>query len=388
MSVTAIINANIIQKDFYIPEGCILVENGIIRDFGPMRHVEIPADAKLIDAGNRFAGPGLIDIHTHGCYFGDFDQKPLECAEEYLRHGVTSVYPAIYFSFDTEGYVRVLGILKKAMQDPRGKNIRGVYMEGPYLNPKYGADRTNCPWDGPVDRNKHLPIIEAAKDIALVWALAPERENIMDFVEDVCNAVSDPVFSVAHSEASPQEVEALMPYGLRIGTHHTDATGKYHKYPDPEILGVGPDEAVNRNHEIYAELIVDNRGIHVDPYMLRLIRQIKGEDRIILISDASASFGAVPAGYEEPLDINFDDTGEISGTKLTLDKSCRNMMVHTGASIVDVFRYGSTNPAAAAHIRNRGMIAKGFDADIILTDSFMNVSSVMVKGAICYESDC
>lgn len=387
MSVTAIIHANIVQKDFYIPDGCILIEGGTIREFGPASHVEIPEGAKILDAAGRYAGPGLIDIHTHGAYFGDFDAMPLECAEEHLKHGTTSVYPAVYFSFTADEYVRVIRLLKDAMKDPRGKNIRGIYMEGPYLNPKYGASKENCPWAGPVRKEEYQPVIEEAKDVALVWALAPEREGILSYINDVRELCPDAVFSVAHSEAAPQTVEALMPYGLKIGTHHTDATGKYHKYPDPEILGVGVDEFVNRNRDIYAELIVDNRGIHVDPYMLRLIRQIKGEDRIILISDASASFGAVPEGYEEPLDICFDDTGEISGTKLTLEKACRNMMVHTGASIVDVFRYASTNPAAATGIRNRGQIAEGFDADLILTDPFMNVSLVMVKGEVCYESN-
>lgn len=58
-----------------------------------------------------------------------------------------------------------------------------------------------------------------------------------------------------------------MPYGLRIGTHHTNATGDRIFYP--EVRGVCVDEAVNYNREIYAELICDSRGIHVDPYMLR-----------------------------------------------------------------------------------------------------------------------
>ena len=44
-----------------------------------------------------------------------------------------------------------------------------------------------------------------------------------------------------------------MPYGLKIGTHHTNATGDLPKYP--ECRGVCVDETVNYNREIYAELM-------------------------------------------------------------------------------------------------------------------------------------
>ena len=36
-------------------------------------------------------------------------------------------------------------------------------------------------------------------------------------------------------------------------------------------------------------MICDSRGIHVDPYMQRLIRKIKGEDKLVLISDSFVS---------------------------------------------------------------------------------------------------
>ena len=189
------------------------------------------------------------------------------------------------------------------------------------------------------------------------------------------------VFSVAHSEASPQEVEALMPYGLCIGTHHTNATGTIVKYP--ECRGVCVDEAVNYNQQIYAELICDSRGIHVDPYMLRLVRKIKGDDRIILVSDRSYADAPNPPGYEHVTDINFDKWGDIAGSKLTLEVACRNWMKHTGASIVDAFRVGSYVPARACGFYDRGEIREGLKADLILVDFKMNVKTVILNGSIC-----
>ena len=376
----AIKNAVLVMHDHLIPEGVLLIEAGKISAFGEMRRMSIPEGCEVLDAKGAFLGPGFVDIHTHSDGRVFFQDDPVTASRHHLKHGTTTVLPALYFSMDTEEYVKAVGIIRRAMKEKTCANIGGLYMEGPYLNPKFGCDKESNPWQGSVDRADYGPIIDAAWDLAKVWALAPERENILDFVLDVKARNPAAVFSVAHSEASPQQIEALMPYGLRIGTHHTNATGDRPMYP--ECRGVCVDEAVNYNREIYAELICDSRGIHVDPYMLRLVRKIKGDDRIILISDAYACDGPVPPGYEDVSDINFDHTGEIAGSKMTLDIACRNMMKHTGASIVNVFQYASYNPARAVGFFDRGEIAVGKRADLVLVDYNMNIKKVIMKGEL------
>ena len=373
----AIKNATLVMRDHLIPNAVLLMENETIVDFGPMRKLSIPEGCEVIDAEGMYVGPGFVDIHTHSDGKVFFYDDPTAVGH-HLRHGSTTVLAALYFSMTTEEFVDAMNKLREAMNDPACKNLAGLYMEGPYMNPKFGCDREHNPWNGPVDKAKYQPIIDAGWDIVKVWGLAPERENVLDFVLDVKAKNPNAVFSVAHSEASPQQVEALIPYGLRIGTHHTNATGDRIFYP--EVRGVCVDEAVNYNREIYAEQICDSMGIHVDPYMLRLVRKIKGDDRIILISDAYACDGPIPPGYDGVEDINFDWEGEIAGSKLTLDIACRNMMVHTGASIVDVFRFASLNPARAVGFNDRGEIAKGLRADLVICDHQMNIKSVILKG--------
>ena len=114
--------------------------------------------------------------------------------------------------------------------------------------------------------------------------------------------------------------------------------------------------------------------------MLRLVRRIKGDDRVILISDACVDYGPTPPGYDGVTDINFDFMGEISGSKLTLNVACRNMMKHTGASICDVFRFASYNPSRATTLLDRGEIAVGKRADLIFVDHDMNVHGVLMNG--------
>ncbi len=377
--MTAIINATLVMKDHLIPDAVLLMEDGKISAFGKKKDVEIPAGCQIVDAEGLYVGPGFVDIHTHSDGKVFFYDDP-KAVGHHLKHGTTTILAALYFSMNTQEFVDAMGKIRTAMEDPDCKNLCGIYMEGPYMNPKFGCDREHNPWNGPVDKEKYQPIIDAGWDIVKVWGLAPERENILQFVLDVKAKNPAAVFSVAHSEASPQQVEALMPYGLRIGTHHTNATGDRIFYP--EVRGVCVDEAVNYNREIYAELICDSMGIHVDPYMLRLVRKIKGDDRIILISDAYACDGPIPPGYDGVDDINFDWSGEIAGSKLTLDIACRNALKHLGASVVDVFRFASYNPAMAVGFYDRGEIAVGKRADLVIADHWMKVKKVIFEGEV------
>ena len=161
-----------------------------------------------------------------------------------------------------------------------------------------------------------------------------------------------------------------------------NATGRLEKYPECRTACV--DETALYNDSIYTELICDKVGIHVAPYMLRLVKKIKGDDRIILISDAYVDYGPIPEGelYEGAYDINFDVSGEISGSKMLLDGACRNMMIHTGASLCQVFKYASRNPAMALGLCDRGEIRVGNRADLVLVDAEFNLKSVVLNGKI------
>ena len=212
--MTAIINATLIMRDHYIPEAILLIEDGKIVDFGEMRRLPTPEDAEIIDAKGAYVGPGFVDIHVHAGAQVEFVDDPVKAATAHLVNGTTTLFPAMYFNMNAEQYVKTVNAVKAIMGTPGCENVQGLYMEGPYLNPKFGADRESNPWWGPIDAADYMPIIEAAHDVAMVWALAPERENILDFVLAVREKNPNAVFSVAHSEASPYDIEALMPYGL------------------------------------------------------------------------------------------------------------------------------------------------------------------------------
>ena len=374
----ALINTNIVMPEYVIREGVIIIEDGRIIDFGR----KLPTNnIPTVDLDGAYTGPGLIDIHTHADGVDSFFyEDPISAAKTVLSHGVTDVLPAVYFNMNAEELISAIGKIRAAMESGEANNIIGIYMEAPYLNPKYGCNKENNPWVLPVDPERYMPVVEAAYDIAKVWCLAPEREGIERFCRDVKAKNPSAVFSVAHSEAEPKDIEKLLKYGLKCATHSTNATGTIVKYP--ECRGVCVDEAVFYNDSIYTELICDKMGIHVDPYMLRLVKKIKGDDRIILISDSFIEHGPVPdeGCYDGVDDINFDSTGEIAGTKLTLDLACRNMMMNTGSSLCQVFKYASTNPARMLSLGDRGEIAVGNVANLLVVDAEFNIKKVVLGG--------
>lgn len=377
----ALKNALIVMRDHVIPDGVILIENGVIFNYG--KKLEVPDAVDEMDCKGFFVGPGLIDIHTHADGITYFHEYPEKCSETLLKHGVTSVLPALYNNFNKKEYLEHIQTIDEAIKKGKCPNILGYYMEGPYLNPDFGCEREINPWRGDIRREEYMEIVERVKDTAKVWCIAPERKGILEFVKDVKSVIPNIIFSVAHSEATPQQIEDIMPYGLRISTHHTNATGTMEYFP--ECRGVCVDETVNYNDDIYAEVICDYLGIHVHPYMQRLIRKIKGRDRFMLVSDAFVADGEAIAGCEEAFDINFDKAGEIAGSKMTLDVACKNVMIHTGCSVCDAFHYASYNPSRAINMTNLGEIRKGNVANLILVDDKFNVKKTILKGEVVYE---
>ncbi|MBR3978549.1 MAG: amidohydrolase family protein [Oscillospiraceae bacterium] len=384
----AIINAELVMHDHFIPEAVLFIEDGKIAGFGEMRTTPIPEGCEIIDAEGAYVGPGLVDIHSHSGTGVRFIEDPAEATQEHLQNGTTTILATPPTRSSREEYVAYIQKIREAMATEKGATIAGIYMEGPYINPGYGSMNNQKGVKQPrmLDTvpEDYEPLLKAGADIIRVWGTAPEREGMENFVKAAKAANPEVRFAVTHSEATPQQIEKLMPYGLCIGTHHTNATGTIVNYP--ECRGVCVDECVNYNNGIYAELISDSMGIHVDPYMQRLVRKIKTDDRIILISDQTINKPMVFPGLEHVTDLNFTYRAsggiDISGSKLTLNVACRNYMKHTGASLVDAFKVASYNPAKAVGLSDRGEIREGLRADLIFVDMKMNVKTVILGGKV------
>lgn len=376
----AIKNARVVLENDIINDGIILVDGDRIAAAGAADEISIPEGAEIVDANGNYAGPGFVDIHVHGGNGHLLFKEPLEGAEHFLSHGETTVLPTFYYDLSKEGFLEHIELVKSVMgKGLVGKAIGGFYMEGPYMNPKYGASPEKNKWRGEIKREDYAEILAHAGNYVKVWAIAPERPGIAGFMADAKLANPNVTFAVGHSEAVPAEVEAVKKYGVNLQTHCMNATGR------PACSGgtrsCGPDEACLMDENIYAELICDSLGIHVSADMQKFIMFVKGIDRICLISDSFVSYEPIPPQYAHITDLQFDANGGLCGSKLTLDAACRNVIKHTGCSVNDAFKMASRNPARAiGEGREKGTIEVGKRADIVIVDDNFNVEKVMIQG--------
>ncbi|MDX2475661.1 MAG: amidohydrolase family protein [Candidatus Krumholzibacteria bacterium] len=65
-ATTAFVGAHIIPiEGAEIPDGTLIITDGVITAVGPRAQVSIPDEAEVIDVKGRFLMPGLVDTHSH-----------------------------------------------------------------------------------------------------------------------------------------------------------------------------------------------------------------------------------------------------------------------------------------------------------------------------------
>lgn len=370
-------NARVILENGVADGQIILVEGERIAAMGRAEDIAVPKDAEVIDAEGLYVGPGFVDVHVHGGGGCMFHADPEGAAEHFLQSGETTVLPTLYYDLEKQEFLEAIDRVKRAMETSR--NIGGFYMEGPYMNPRYGASPEKNKWKGEIKEEDYKDLVDRGGDAVTVWAVAPEREGLEPFMAYAKQVKDGVIFAVGHSEATPAQIGALKKYGIKIQTHCMNATGRINDKGG--VRGVGPDEACLLDDDMYAEIICDSLAIHVKPDMIKLIIKVKGIDKVMLISDSFVSNEPNPPEYAHVTDLSFDANGGLCGSKLTLDAAARNFMKHTGRPIQDAFLVTSTNPARAVGMYgDRGSVAVGKYADLVFADGDINIKKVMLKG--------
>ena len=375
----AITNTQLILEDGIVWDGALTFDDGKILQCGWAKDIEIPETAERIDAGGLYTAPGFVDVHNHGGDGAWFYDQPEKAARHFLSHGQTTVLPTLYFNLDRGQTLEAMRTIRNSSSKNCARIIKGLYMEGPYMNPRYGCDQKNVKWQNAIEPEEFMEIVDAAGDFVKVWCIAPERENIEAFVRYAKKVNPSVVFSIGHSDANAEIIHKLKRYGLINQTHHTDsgqAPGSM-----PGLKGAGPDEYCLYDEDMYAELICDFAGVHVRPFMLRMVAKIKGIDKVILITDSCPFTGKNREGVEYGPDLGYDSDGWLAGSKLTMDAACRNMMMHTGYGLCHVVKFATANPAKMAGLYDKvGSLQAGKRADLILIDDKVNIHKVFLDG--------
>jgi len=387
----AIINTKLILPDGIEFNGALTYENGKILEVGSADRVTIPADAVVIDAKGKYTAPGFIDIHNHGdpvqrFNFPDADVERI--CQHFLRHGQTTILATLYCDQTVEEYLHTRDVIVAGAKHGAGKIIAGVYVEGPYMG-GFGGDQKYILWTGEIKKEEYMPVLEGMKGLVKVWAIDPARPGIEEFMKDAKKVDPEVIFAYGHSNARFSQCAAVRKYGVKVQTHHNDS-GKAPGFAQG-TMGSGCDEYTLHEQDMYAELICDYTGVHVDPDLIKMVVKIKGPDRVILITDASvgSKFTNNEAdGIAYGPDLNYDYEGHLAGSRLTTDEAIRNLMRHTGYGLCHAVRMATLNPAKLLGIDDQvGSLEAGKKANLVIMDDAVNIDTVILEGKIAVQND-
>ena len=308
-------HGGLILPDKILPDGYLLVEDEKIVYLGTER-----PQAEVYHEVEGYIAPGFVDIHCHDCPAVSGYDDPIQVAEYHYRHGTTSMLLTLYRGQTHERYLSLIDQIKKNI--PKMKNVRGVHMEGPYLNGKYGAQTRAQDYPVPKEYRQYL-----ASGVIKQWTCSPEVSGSIDLIREIkaCGVVP----AIGHSEASYLQVKKAVDAGAKIVTHIYDATGTT---ADGQVyLGTHDmsfNEACLLFDSMYYEVICDSSWIHLRKEMLRLLVKTVGIDRVVAITDCCTDT------VGDDLDINIID-GEIMGSKMSMDRVAVNLH-HAGYSMPEL----------------------------------------------------
>jgi N-acetylglucosamine-6-phosphate deacetylase len=312
----------------------------------------------------------------------------MKCCEHFIRHGQTTILPTFYCNLTLERMIEGAEKIRKLSKEGIGRVMDGLYMEGPYMNGG-GSNQKYILWTDDITKEEYIPLVAALKDIVRVWAIDPARKNIEEFMAYVHAETPDAIFALGHSHATAAQCRRVQKYGVKVQTHF-GCSGKA-KGLAQGCIGPGCDEYDLSNPDIYAEVIPDEVGVHLQSDMLRYAVRTKGVERVIVITDSMASKEKFLNNEEEGIaygpDLNYDYEGHLAGSRLTEDNAVRNIMAHTGYGICHAIRFATYNPACMLGIDDKvGSLEAGKKANIIIIDDTVRVKKVFLEGELAVDN--
>ncbi len=342
------------------------------------------ADATVIDAQGCYVVPGFIDVHVHGADGHDTMDATLEAihgmAAFYAKHGVTSYYPTT-MTMPAPNIQAALENVEHCPQPSNGAQHLGVHVEGPYLNLKYkGAQPPE--YFRPPSPAEYGQWLETG--VCKLMTVAPEIEGSMQMIQEL--GTQGVEFAIGHSAATYEEAVKGFDAGVRQVTHvFNGMVGLHHREP-------GALAAILTDDRVDAQLIAD--GIHVHPGMIRLLVRAKSAEHVMLITDAIEATGLSDGDYDlggQTVTVKEGiariANGALAGSTLTMDKAICNMVAFTDLPLQKIIGMASAVPARAMRLSNKGKLAAGCDADVVLLNRELEIMMTIVGGNVVYRAE-
>jgi N-acetylglucosamine-6-phosphate deacetylase len=402
--LTVLTNGTIITPIREIPNGAVVLEDGLIKDLGPADQVAAVACGRIIDVQGAYISPGFIDLHLHGAWGGEVmaaTTSDLETMSIGLaKGGVTSFMPTT-LSGPLPEIGKALQCIETVMKKgTSGAKILGAHLEGPYFNqiqsgaqnPRYIINPKPEDYLPLLDRYHCIKRFSAAPEIPGGYELGQElqRRGI--------------VAAIAHSDATYQEVLKAVESGYTHVTHIYSGTSGLRRNAAYRVAGL--IEAALLLDELTTEMIAD--GHHLPPSLMKLVLKAKGLDHVCLVTDSMAAAGLGPGNYqlgglEVVVEADIPDVFEIStqagnyvakladrsafaSSVATMDQLVRNMVKLVGVSVPEAVKLVTVNPARFQGVAESiGTIAKGKSADLVVFGKTFDILMTVVDGKIVYQ---
>ena len=329
---------------------------------------------------DKFMIPGFIDEHTHGGDGKDFTTcKDIDDVEHilkfYIKHGVTSVLPTLLTEKDEIVFKQLELIYKASLKNPI---IKGVHLEGPFLCKEYkGAQLESCLQKPSVEKVKTF--IDKSHGLLKLMTIAPENDGSEETIKYL---VSQGVrVSLGHSAASFDDCTKALKAGASDITHIFNAMKGIHQH-HPSILS-----AALYYDDFYCEVILD--GIHVKPEMVEFVRKIKGNDKVIGVTDSLMAAGLPDGNYfigETPITVKDHDcviteTGVRAGSTLDMKRAFDNVKKFCSLDDVVASHICSLNCAKMLGIDDKvGSIKEKKNADFLILNKNYEIEEVYING--------
>lgn len=377
-------NAKIIGED-KIYSGEVLTKGNKIIDVS--EKIDCTQGEEVIDCENKYLSPGFIDLHIHGgggySAMGSADDVK-NMAEAHAKYGTTSILPTT-LAAPIEQLKKAVDSIREAQKITDKANILGVHFEGPFMSPKMcGAQSPD---------NILVPSEHDYEDLLSYWdgikmmGAAPETDGGMVLGDAIKK--HGIVASIAHSSGDYNMAIEALNHGYSDITHLYNACTSCFKIGVFRHAGVV--EAALTEDGFTAQVIADL--CHLPLGVLKLIYKCKGADKMYLITDGleysalemeeGAEFmqeNGMSVVYEDGV-MKLSDRSCLAGSAATMHRLVHNMYKEVGVPLNIAVKMASLTPAKVINIDGtKGKIQSGYDADLIIFDDDINVSSVYVNG--------
>ncbi len=376
MSVVALRADRVLLADGFVPGMNVLIADGMVVDV-------CPDSRRPLDASVRMLGgdlvPGFIDLQVNG---GDgvlFNDRPdLEgvrrIAAAHRRFGSTGLLPTV-ISDDLKVVAEAIRATDAAIE-AGVPGVLGRHIEGPFINvAKRGihvAEKIQT-----LDE-RALDVLSSARHGRTLVTLAPEQVPAGAIRELVRRGV---IVAAGHTLASYAQLELARQEGLRGFTHVFNAMSPLGSR-EPGAVGAAADF-----DDCWAGVIAD--GEHVHAAALRWMLKAKGPERLVLVTDAMPPVGTTARSFMlqgseiQVIDGRcIDHSGTLAGSVLDMASAVQRASELMRVDRAVAVRMASSTPAAVLGLEHeRGHIAAGYRADLVLLSSEGAVREVWVAGA-------